>query len=308
MVELNDHLKLSVVIPLYNKAYIFDRCLESVSRQTRQPDEIVIVDDGSTDESHAIAVKFKENNAQLNVVILKQNNSGVSVARNRGINASSSEYICLLDADDEWKSDFLATMAQLILDYPGAGLYCLGHEVVRGGGVAVKPKHGCRDGFRGYVGDFFKASCRGSVANSSKVCVSKKSILNIGGFPEGVSAGEDLYVWIMLALNGSVASESKVCTTVYQLDDESRGARKNSIPYPLVYFGKEKELIKNNSGVTSYISMIALKHVASSVSDSNYKEALQRLMALKRITVFRFFVYFSIIFVPPFMLRRLQKL
>lgn len=296
----------SVVIPLYNKGYMIARCLESVASQLLPPYEVIVIDDGSIDDSLAIATKVKEDHNHVNIKILRQPNSGVSAARNRGLEASSCEYVCFLDADDEWKPNFLLTMKSLIADYPEGSLYCLAHEVVRENGVAVKPRHGCQEGYRGYVDNFFKSSSRGSVAKSSKICVRKESITKIGGFPEGVVAGEDLYVWMMLAFEGPVVFEDRVCSIVYQLDDDSRGTRRNTIPYPLIYFGERKALIKNDKSVIRYLSLIAAKHVADSVSKSNYKEALYRLLAFKKISLFLFFVFFWILFLPPCVLRRLR--
>ena len=110
---------ISVVIPLYNKSAEIVRALSSVVAQSLQPREIIVVDDGSTDDSLAKVEAF--DNPLLRVI--KQENRGVSVARNVGIEAATSTWVALLDGDDLWCADFLATIAALIAEYPGCGAY-----------------------------------------------------------------------------------------------------------------------------------------------------------------------------------------
>ena len=91
---------ISVVIPLYNKEKQIKRTLQSVLTQTFQDFEIVIVNDGSTDNSTIEVEKIKDSRIRL----IHQENAGVSAARNKGIEEAKYELIAFLDADDEWKS------------------------------------------------------------------------------------------------------------------------------------------------------------------------------------------------------------
>ena len=90
--------KVSVIIPLYNKGFIFKETLNSVLAQTFTDFEIVIVNDGSTDNSFEIASHFSDKRIKL----LQQENKGVAAARNLGISAATAEFIAFLDADDYW--------------------------------------------------------------------------------------------------------------------------------------------------------------------------------------------------------------
>lgn len=91
-------LSFSVIIPLYNKGNCISRAIESILKQTYQNFEILIVDDGSTDDG-AIKVKaFQDSRIHL----IQQQNFGVSVARNTGVQYSHNPYLCFLDADDLW--------------------------------------------------------------------------------------------------------------------------------------------------------------------------------------------------------------
>ncbi|MGQ9606919.1 MAG: glycosyltransferase family 2 protein [Thermogutta sp.] len=100
---MTDRPTVSVVIPVWNAARYLPETLRSVLRQTRPPEEIVVVDDGSTDASAAVAEGFGPT-----VRVLRQENRGESAARNRGIEAARGEWIAFLDADDLWHPDKLA--------------------------------------------------------------------------------------------------------------------------------------------------------------------------------------------------------
>ena len=108
------NIQISVVIPLYNKCETIGRALESVFSQIVQPFEIIVVNDGSTDGSETLV---KQINHPL-IRIFNQTNSGVSAARNKGIEMAKGEWIAFLDADDEWRSEFLKTMQMLAFTYP----------------------------------------------------------------------------------------------------------------------------------------------------------------------------------------------
>ena len=86
-------MKISVVIPAYNAERFLPRCLKSVFAQTLKPEEVIVVDDGSTDNTAALA-------AELGTTVISQTNSGIAAARNNGIRHASGEWIALLDADD----------------------------------------------------------------------------------------------------------------------------------------------------------------------------------------------------------------
>lgn len=111
-------MKISVVIPLYNKKETVLRAINSVLNQTVLPEEIIIVNDGSTDGSAQVVAQLDHPLIQL----FNQSNQGVSAARNLGIAEAKNEWIAFLDADDEWLPEFLQTITELIENYPGCGV------------------------------------------------------------------------------------------------------------------------------------------------------------------------------------------
>ena len=279
-------MNFSIVIPLYNKSYSIKRCIDSILSQTYRKFKIIVVNDGSTDNSMNIVEQTYANEISVGTIrTINQINQGVSVARNEGVKASSAKYVCFLDADDEWLPNFLESMAGLINDYPNAALYTLAYNIQKEGFKSVKSKRGLPRNHRGYVEDFFKASAKGNVVSTSTACVLKNAFIDLGGFPNNVVAGEDLYLWIMFALNNKVASEESFLTMVHIQKDDSRSARYNSVPYPLIYFSENRDLLRNIS-LRKYLFTIFYKHFARSLLDFRINEALLRLKYISKIVGF----------------------
>lgn len=106
--------KVSVIIPIYNKEHRIRKSIESVLNQTYFDFELILINDGSTDNSHLYAMEYAERDSRI--VYYNQKNQGVSVARNKGIELSKGEYISFLDADDEIDEKFLEKMIKAIED------------------------------------------------------------------------------------------------------------------------------------------------------------------------------------------------
>lgn len=100
---------ISVVIPVYNNSEYIARTIESVLAQTHKPDEIIVVDDGSTDETRQKVTRYEPK-----VKYIYQTNAGASAARNTGIKTSSGEWIAFLDGDDEWLPEYLQKQLALL--------------------------------------------------------------------------------------------------------------------------------------------------------------------------------------------------
>lgn len=109
---------ISVVIPVYNAEKTIIDALESVKDQLVRPSEIILVDDGSTDNSADRIRQFKEANPDLNLILISKTNGGVSSARNRGMEAASGKWIALLDSDDVWLPQKLARQMRIIKENP----------------------------------------------------------------------------------------------------------------------------------------------------------------------------------------------
>lgn len=271
-------MKFSIIIPLYNKAYSIEGCINSVLLQSYPDFEVIVVNDGSTDNSLSIvSSSFSDEIARGIIKVIDQPNQGVSVARNNGTLTAHSNFICFLDADDEWKPDFLHNMKSLIEDYPEAALYCLQHETKSLNQHPVTNHCYYKNGFRGYVNNFYKASLFGSIANSSKVCVEKEALMHIGGFPENQKSGEDLFVWMELARIYKVAFYNNINVRINVTQDESRIGRDQSIPYPFIYYSQSQNTHKLSHWSKLYLRKIYLSHIKDSLVNKNYDALLYRV-------------------------------
>ena len=230
-------IRFSVIIPLYNKEKEIADTLNSVLKQSYKADEIIVVDDGSTDKSAQIVEKFFKNKIKL----IKQKNYGVSAARNRGIKEAKNEYLCFLDADDLWEKDFLEEIKNLIIDFPNAIVYSTSYKMIDENGNYLSSKVSLDKNFRGYLYNFIKVfKDNYGVINSSSVCI-KKSINSL--FPVGEKKGEDVCLWIELSLKGKFAFVNKTLA-IYKLDASNRSGdihKEPIIPCQLKWIYKNKD-------------------------------------------------------------------
>ena len=233
-------IKFSVVIPLYNKEKEIANTLNSVLNQSYTADEIIVVDDGSTDGSAKIVESFTKKFKEIKLI--KQNNIGVSAARNRGIEEAKNEYICFIDADDLWKEDFLYEIKKLIEDFPKAILYSTSHMMIDENGNFIKSKISLDKNFRGYIDNFIKVfKDNYGLINSSSVCI-RKSINP--KFPVGEKKGEDICLWIELSLKGKFAFVNKHLS-IYKLNASNRSGdirKEPLIPCQLKWIYKNRDI------------------------------------------------------------------
>lgn len=205
---------ISVVIPLYNKSAEIARALSSVLAQTMPPREIIVVDDGSTDDG---VDKVEAFDSPL-LRIIRQENQGVSVARNVGIKAAESRWVALLDGDDVWCADFLSSMATLIDQYPNCGAYGSAFYIEQGD-ERVAADTPSEEG----IVDFFAEAMHHFVLIPSATILRRDLVLELGGFPEGMRLGEDQYLWTKIARVSDVAFSPKKLV-IYSREASNRSA------------------------------------------------------------------------------------
>jgi glycosyltransferase involved in cell wall biosynthesis len=200
----------SIVIPLYEKAHQVSTTLASVRAQSFPDFELIIVDDGSRDDSVGVVREYLRQHPDLAARshLILQSHAGVSAARNKGIHESKFDWIAFLDADDTWSPDYLLTQARLAKKYPSADVLAVAYGFYLGNGQ-YRPAKFSRlpfEGPDGLLDNYFDVAARSNPPLSSiSTIVKKKSLITIGGFPEGVSSGEDLLTWARLALICNIA-------------------------------------------------------------------------------------------------------
>jgi glycosyltransferase involved in cell wall biosynthesis len=186
---------VSVIIPVWNCARYLARALDSVRDQRYPPDrlEIILVDDGSTDDTPAIAADYAARDDRIKV--LRQANAGPAAARNRAIRASSGSLIAFLDADDTWASDKLVEQAALCAADPQVGLVHCGVRFVDANGAPVRnwmrqTRIARGDILLDFVCDFFLIT--------SAVMVPRRCLDEVGLFDESLRVGEDNDLFLRL--------------------------------------------------------------------------------------------------------------
>jgi glycosyltransferase involved in cell wall biosynthesis len=210
----------SVVIPLYNKdKYILDT-VKSVLEQTYPYYEIIIVNDGSSDDSVKVVEKIYDDK----ITLINKENSGVSDSRNLGIKTAKNDWIALLDADDIWNNEYLNEVNKMINSYPLADIIGINYDCT----TALNRKNYQMEG---YVNNYFKANIGEYLFNSSSVVIKKNSILAIGGFRKELKNGEDIETWYRLVKNNNVIAYSPRKLSFYKKNDsiEYERIKKNDI-------------------------------------------------------------------------------
>ena len=216
----------SVIIPLYNKRNAIVATLQSVLAQTFQNFEIVVVDDGSTDNSAQVVEEFFEKHPSLRGGdrgrLLRKENGGVCSARNRGIQEAKYDYIALLDGDDLWDEHYLEEQVKLIQDFPEAKMWGINFAEMSNGELIRKLPTGLLEGYRGYVENYFQIPGRISdLYCSSSVVIQKEAFDKVGYFDERIRYSEDLDMWYRIILHYPVVFYDRYMA-FYQFDAENR--------------------------------------------------------------------------------------
>jgi glycosyltransferase involved in cell wall biosynthesis len=185
---------VSVIIPAYNAELYLAEAIESVFAQTYQAVELIVVDDGSTDNTAAIAGKFGDS-----VRLIHQTNQGLSAARNTGIKNAQGEIIALLDADDLWESCFLEVMVSALEQNPQMiGAYCGFQYINAEGNVVGRPS------LKVVAPELFHKTLlyNGNWLVPSGVIFRKRVALEVGLFDEEIGPVADTDLWIKLSSRG----------------------------------------------------------------------------------------------------------
>ncbi|MCP1381189.1 glycosyltransferase family 2 protein [Runella salmonicolor] len=230
----------SVVIPLYNKANYVEKAVRSVLSQTFRDFEVIVVDDGSTDDGFARLQSLQDDRLRL----IPQKNAGVSVARNNGVKTAQYDYIAFLDADDWWDERFLEQMEKLISDYPEAALYATNYYSVKNR-INRPAVIGVADNFqRGYI-DYFDVYAKTFWApvNCSYAVIKKTIFVEEKGFQPSLRMGEDLDLWLRVALKHKVGylnqflaySNQDAETSQRALGAEKRWKKEEHVTFNLTY-------------------------------------------------------------------------
>lgn len=189
---------VSVVIPCYNHARFLPAAIDSALRQTRPADEVIVIDDGSTDDTPGAAARFGNR-----IVYVRQDNAGLAAARNTGIRRARGELIALLDSDDLWLPAFVESMTALAVSRPEAALYYSAWSLVDADGRDLASWGAPRPAPSAEV---YQTLLRADFLVPSAVVMRRSAVLDVGLFDDSLRAQEDWDLWLRLSRRWPVAA------------------------------------------------------------------------------------------------------
>ncbi len=266
--------RVSIVIPNYNQARYVSDAINSVLAQTYSSYEILVVDDGSTDDSREVLAGFG-----VQIRYIWQENQGLAGARNTGIRAAQGEFLALLDADDIWLPDFLRTMVSIADAYPEAAvIYCCAQGMAVGGqdlpqtfgGPVVASAH------------LYQSILRANWIIPSTVLMRRSVIEAAGLFDQSLRSCEDWDLWLRL-LPKAVFVGVPGCLVRYRLHGSSlsknlAGMREAAAATVAKHFGAEDSCWQESSqekrraygGLYRYYALTAVQYRSDWESATHY--------------------------------------
>lgn len=186
---MNSMPSVSVVVPTFNRAHLINRALQSVVSQTYRSLDLIVVDDGSTDDTcERVRTDYPD------ATLVNQPNQGVSAARNRGLSVAQGDWIAFLDSDDAWCGPKIEQQLQALAKDPQSRI-CHTNEIWIRNGVRVNPmnKH------RKSGGNIFEQCLPRCVISPSTVLLHRSVFEDFGSFDEELPACEDYDLWLRLS-------------------------------------------------------------------------------------------------------------
>lgn len=198
---LFDRATVAVIIPTFNQARFLADAIKSVLAQTRQADDIIVVDDGSTDDPASVVAQFPK------VRLIRQENRGLSGARNAGLRSSTSHYVVFLDSDDRLMPKAIEAGLACIAARPDCAFVLGGFHIISEDGRIIGP-----DYVDAVEGDAHLAFLRKGIATPSMALFRRDCLLAVNGFDETLRRVEDRDLYLRITQKYPVASHMEVVT------------------------------------------------------------------------------------------------
>ncbi len=271
--------EISVIIPTFNRAWCLRRAIDSVRNQSFKDIEIIIVDDGSTDETMDLIFPYL---SDKRIQVISTPNNGVSHARNEGVKHSTGTWVCFLDSDDEWKPHKL--MEQLEYTHNNHFIISQTTEIWNRNGTRVnQPKH-----LRKQEGEIFSICLENCMITPSSVMMTRTLFDEFCGFNEALPTCEDYDLWLRISSMHRVGLLEKDLMTRYGGHEDQLSAKYPSMDiYRCKAIGnlltnfelkddqitasrtilkKKLEILRNgaqkrsNEGIVNFVTELATKH------------------------------------------------
>lgn len=305
---------VSAVIPVYNNGPYIAAAVESILAQTRPADEIIVIDDGSTDNTASALTAFRDR-----VRYFYQQNQGVPIARNRGILESTSEYIAFLDGDDLWHPNKLELQMEYLRQHPTCSLVYSDMSTFDESGFidsSVKERFGCILP----SGNVFKDLFMRPLFGVGTVVFRKECIDEVGYFNEKLPIGEDYDMWLRIARHFELGVVDQPLL-MYRFHDAmaTRGLGLkscNGVPWEVVVLSK---ILEQYPEALDELGQAAVKRRMSRpwaalgfsrfrLGDYRYARAMLRKAASCWPTNFGYWAWYAATFLHPAQIAAARKL
>lgn len=271
----------SVIIPLYNKALVVTETLQSVINQTFTDYEIIIVNDGSTDNSLEVVSSFLKTKNSIDYSIISQNNKGLSATRNTAIKNARGTVISLLDADDIWEPNYLEEVFQLQKKHPELLFYATDYLELYSNSKISEPKKNLDKTLKQQqfiVDDFFKVNLHQNILCPSSFSF-KKEVFKDFKFNESITFTEDVDFYIRVFLKHQLAYNYKPLVKV-RLDQANQMTALGLKNKTITDLNSYEHFTKDNKSLKQYLDFKRYQYASQYKQIGNtetYNELIEQL-------------------------------
>ena len=263
--------EFSVIIPLYNKEKDIEKTMESLFAQSFSDFEVIVVNDGSTDNSEKVIKSFTDSRIKL----FSKKNEGVGPTRNFAVEKATAKHVVFLDADDYWYPHHLDSLQELISNFPTEQWYATAYEKKHNQNLVTAMISPIMEktGWSGIVDDYFQNSLIDALAWTSAVCMKKEFFQKLNGFDTTITngAGEDTDLWLRAALASPLVFSTRISAR-HNLDGSNRIS--HTPTKDRVFFNPDnyEEIAKENLYLKKYLDInrfsFAIQHKLARDMDS----------------------------------------
>jgi len=281
----------SIVIPYYNKAKYIQRCIDSVLNQSFVDYEIIVIDDGSTDEGLHFLSTINSNKIRL----ITQENKGVSEARNAGIKNAKKQFVAFLDADDCWHTNYLESMKYIIDNEKNVKI--IGSNYSRKSDFLTTKFNKIN-----YIkfDDYFKIAIKNTYFTSSSTIIESSFFEQNNGFNSMLKSGEDSDVWFRAVASGGNAFYIQN-TLVYYSDEDHNQTTKTKQDLKSTLVGNANNLyedilkLKNNKSFTRFVALYIYFNLYPYFFDKHYNKDAKTILNQSKI----YFFWLHLVYLLP---------
>ena len=247
---------ISVIIPLYNKEDYIRRTVDSVLQQTHKNFELLIVDDGSTDDSLAQLASLRDSRIR----VIRQDNAGEGAARNTGLAEATHDWVAFLDADDSWQPGFLGCVTEMITMQPELELCATGYQIRSPDGAELVGDSAARE--YKIEHNYFSLSFENKLPFcASSVAINAEALRACGGFAENEPLGADQDLWCRLLTDRAFALHRYPHATYHQ--DASGRECNTTIPRGELPFSARLQARLDEGSVPQWRRQDAKRYIAA---------------------------------------------